>query len=795
MMNTKKLTAAVLAAALTASLGGALPSHALYLDDPYKGVYIDRGEAQQKLDYQPMKMYSTAASQTVEGVELPDQYDPRGHKNMTAVKNQGEYGTCWSFSAMASIESSLIDYDPYIDLSEWHLAYYTYADGIGFPFLSSWDDWYNQGGSAETCNAPLISGIGPMDEADARYGDLNIENSTKAASEVRAEADYRVTDVTYYPYTVGEPEFEAQMNAIKLAVQGGQELSISYLDADSAHNEEYSSYYLPADDEDLFWEAGGHAVNIVGWNDNFPAEHFVYQPPSDGAWLVKNSWGSEFGEDGYYWISYCDSYIFDVTAYTAVSAELYDTIYQHDLFGYGATLYQDYLYFENAATVPSETAMMANVFTAESDTDLAAVMFATAMADENYEITVYTGLTDPADPTSGTAHPVTAGTMVQMGYHTVGLDEPVPLIAGERFSVVVKLSGAEGYHLTGEVCSFGEHLGSDGSTIESGMTAASEAQLGDIAENQSFISLDGIVWEDTIQFRETVEEEAEFTPEELDPDYEWIVYYPTKTTNMYGNVCIKALTHNPDRVEFSTYADELAVGESIALSSPDGRKIYYSVNDGETQEYTDMITFTGDMTIRAWTEGSDRIYTEEYAQKKAVISQLEISEGTEEEYQYFMNVNFTENNGRFEGEFGYYYIPGYPAPELLAIRPSGTSEIICNGQQLVNHEVNIVPVNLDDPANALVFTVSQDGMKSTEYVVSLVKEEAYNNGDADGNGVVNAEDAALILIYAAQVAVEGEPEEPDYDFLDRCDVVYDGEVNALDAAEVLIRAAIEGAGE
>lgn len=560
MMTTKKLTAAILAAVTTASLGGAIPANALYIDDPYSGAYIDRGDTKQKLDYQPMKMYSTAASKTAEGVALPDQYDPRGHKLMTAVKDQGEYGTCWSFSAMASIESSLMNEDPFVDLSEWHLAYYAYANGIGFPYNSPEYKWYDQGGTAEICNATLLSGIGPMEESDARYTDMNIENSTKTAAEVRAEADYRVSDVTYFPYTVGEPEFEAQKNAIKMALQGGQELSMSYLDYDGAHNTDYCSYYLPGDEEDLFWMAGGHAVNIVGWDDNFPAEHFTYQPPSDGAWLVKNSWSREFGEDGYYWVSYHDAYLTDVTAYEVVPAESYDAVYQHDLFGYGTTFYQYFLEFDNAATKPSTSAMMANVFTAESDTELAAVMFATAMADENFEVVVYTGLTDPADPTSGTAHPATAGTMVQMGYHTVELDEAVALTAGENFSVVVKLSGAEGYHLTGEVSRYGHYVGSDGSTMEIGDTSASEAQLGDIAEHQSFISLDGTVWEDTIQFREEIENEVKFTPEELDPDSEFITYYEKNATSMYGNVCVKALTRNPDRVEFSTYADGLTIG-------------------------------------------------------------------------------------------------------------------------------------------------------------------------------------------------------------------------------------------
>ncbi len=796
-MKTRKLTACLLAAAMGTSFCGMLTAHALHTTELYGNNIVSYDESVKAVHhnmhpYQPMKLYSARASETTENVELPDQYDPRGHKTMTGIKAQGEYGTCWSFSAMASIESTLFDYDPYVDLSEWHLAYYTYADGIGYPKTMPDLPWYDQGAYLESSCALLLSGIGPVDESDFPYGNMDITDPAKTADALRAESDYRVTDVTYYPYTVDSEEFEAQKNAVKLALRGGQELGFSYLDHNDVYDAEHCSYYFPYDEE-LIWYANGHAVNLIGWDDNYPAENFVTQPSTDGAWLAKNSWGSGFGDDGYFWISYEDPTICDITAYTAVPAETYNDVYQYDHFGYGATLYQDYLEFENAATTVSDSAMMANVFTAEKDTVLESVMFATAMADEAYEITIFTGLTDNSDPTSGTAHPITAGMMPQMGYHTVELSQAVPLTEGELFSVVVKLSGAEGYHLTGEVCSYGEYLGSDGSVVEMGDTAASLIQIGDIAENQSFISLDGTVWEDTCAFQTTEELEAEFSEEALDPDYEFIEYQPTKITKMYGNVCIKALTRDADCVEFSTYVDTLVIGDAITLSNSDGRPIFYAVNDGEMQQYTAPIPFDGDMTIRACTEGSDTIYEQHYSVRRASLTALNISEGESEEYWYFTGVTFSENNGRYEGEFGYYYIPGYDVPAVLAVKPSGYAEVICNGQKLINNEVNLVPVNTEDPKNALVFQVSSPGMEDGEYVVSLYKQHPLNNGDVDENGIINAQDAAAILVYAAEVGANGEPEEPDWNFIERGDVVYDNEITALDAAEVLIRAAIEGA--
>ena len=54
-----------------------------------------------------------------------------------------------------------------------------------------------------------------------------------------------------------------------------------------------------------------HAVTIVGWDDHYSAKNFLKdkQPPADGAWIVRNSWGEKYGVDGYFYLSYYDQTI------------------------------------------------------------------------------------------------------------------------------------------------------------------------------------------------------------------------------------------------------------------------------------------------------------------------------------------------------------------------------------------------------------------------------------------------------------------------------------------------------
>lgn len=354
-----------------------------------------------------------------------ESFDLRDLGLVSSVKNQVENGMCWAFTAMSMAESALLKQgqqdNP--DLSEEHLAYFFYNrvnDPLGntsgdkniandassnyrtiggnmqlsSKFLSTWS------GVAREETAPYVSGVSGLDEGLAYVSEAHLQN----AGFIYA-SEKEIKEVLY---------------------SSQQPVGINFYYAFPYYNESTAAYSCPEEGRSI-----NHAVTIVGWDDAYQKENF---DPScgvsrDGAWIVKNSWGEAFGDDGYIYISYEDKSISGAVFTDFEPADNYRHNYQYD----GSS-------GSSSVRVPTG-ASHANVFQVKGNPSgseiLKAVGILVGSANTDLAVDVYTELTDPADPSSGihmiSAQPVSAR---YSGYYTFPLQDEVALRENSYFSVI-----------------------------------------------------------------------------------------------------------------------------------------------------------------------------------------------------------------------------------------------------------------------------------------------------------------------------------------------------------------------
>ena len=365
----------------------------------------------------------------------PAYYDLREHGKVTPVRSQESFSTCWIQSAMASLESCLLP-GALFDFSENNMANHM---GSRLDFEGRSD--------ARLSTAYFARWDGPVLERDDPY-------PRKGRSPEGLRPVRHVQEVLYLP----DRTSPLDNDALKWAVitYGAVDTAMAF--AGDYTNYETFAYYSPAAGLVL-----DHHVTCVGWDDGFPAARFIDEPPGNGAFLIKNSWGTDWGDAGYFWISYYDAnYGQDMAVFNgAESANNYDAIYQHDALGWSRSL-----------GYGSDTAWFANRFTCAGSGTIRAVSFYTPVPGSSYEVRVAGRVADLA-----AAAPVAAGSIALGGYHTVPLTTPVAVVNGNVFVVAVKLTAP-------------------GRDDPIPLEAPTELISPQAARGQSYVSADGASWDD-----------------------------------------------------------------------------------------------------------------------------------------------------------------------------------------------------------------------------------------------------------------------------------------------------------
>ena len=209
----------------------------------------------------------------------------------------------------------------------------------------------------------------------------------------------------------------------------------------------YDKTYDPADPDSVNKPlTPNHAVCIVGYDDNFPKEYF--NDPNgtiggDGAWIIKNSWGTEWGSEntGYFYLSYYDqsmilgeSYSFDTeedTSYLLKNIDMYDFLPSQ---------------LRNRVSMKDEIGM-ASVFTAENNCSVRFIGVEVTSAESDVEYSVYKLNDNASSPVDGELFAQSTEHFDYIGYHMVDIGRSLALRKGDKYSVVVKIKDPDGYQL------------------------------------------------------------------------------------------------------------------------------------------------------------------------------------------------------------------------------------------------------------------------------------------------------------------------------------------------------------
>ncbi len=556
---------------------------------------------------------------------LPATFDLRDKNKVSPVADQNPYGTCWSFGAIASAESDLIDLYPDIDLSELHTAYFPFSGNGLFDgqYLAEeyWCDILDIGGNLYFPINVWSQWIGPVYEETLPYYDAYLTETPEELEQYRNLSDFHMQNAHYFNYADRRDyeNREAVNKIIKDILYNGNVVNATY-----AHWTEDIGGIYNGPEGDLF---ANHSIAIVGWDDNYSKDNFnsEVKPEHDGAWIIKNSWGTEdpYHVNGYTWISYDELSLGEFAYFEMESADKYDNNNYYDSLGFGASF---------TANEASGVNYEATMFRTEGGELLKAISTMNVAPYTKYEVTVYTDITDESDPTSGTAHKAASGTLEESGYFTIELDTPVLIENSQTYSVVVKLENKDYPYVIPAEAYIESTMEYDDGYVEEIDLGFNFFTYDTLAENTeegvSFFSTDGADWTDTAlytyDFTETEKNEIldsfydYMTPEDIEM-YMGIDISALDYSLVLGNINLKAITTDYDRVSFS-HDKAVPLNEKVSLSSDNGADVFYSVNGGEYQVYEEPFAVTEETVITAYTSGSDYICTRTLSPAKSALT-------------------------------------------------------------------------------------------------------------------------------------------------------------------------------
>ena len=336
---------------------------------------------------------------------MPSAYDAMALGYVTPVKNQHTCGSCWLFAAIADIESDVAIADStQSDFSEQEAG-----------DCNIWNRFCNGGNSRISTNYLTKKGVG--NESCHPY----VAHGTACynCSIIKNVDNWRV---------ITGSSGETQIEKIKAAILNyGPVYSTMYAGDPGFHAYDSGVYEYWGTDEP------NHAIQIIGWNDS------LSHSKGSGAWLIKNSWGTDWGAHGPYpgcaWVAYGAANIGDYTSAITSCNDGGIQLYYHDEYGW----------MGYCCGMGTNTAWGAVRFIPAQSGQLRSVDFWAVDDNMQYEIMICDNISESSPYTFSNQLGYQNGTTEEVGYYSVSLSTPITVVKGDDFVVQIKFT-TSGYN-------------------------------------------------------------------------------------------------------------------------------------------------------------------------------------------------------------------------------------------------------------------------------------------------------------------------------------------------------------
>lgn len=222
--------------------------------------------------------YNALALQNVNTVDIevtngaPESYDWRDHGRVSGVKDQQKCGSCYAFATVANLEGLYAANKGTIKtFSEQFLVDCDTGDsGCNGGLMQFTFNWLKNNGIMYESDYPYTGEKGTCQSDATKYADMQITGYEKLGNWWTVYSCVDEAKIKEYLYTTGP-------------------LAIS-MDANKLYD--YTSGVLDASKDECNKDGINHAVTLVGYGNDADS--------GLDYWIIKNSWGKDWGENGYF---------------------------------------------------------------------------------------------------------------------------------------------------------------------------------------------------------------------------------------------------------------------------------------------------------------------------------------------------------------------------------------------------------------------------------------------------------------------------------------------------------------